>query len=114
MNDFASIYGFKLSDSFYSNHLYGAFNWISSESPSFILNMLSSKKANGGIAALKLVCLCTILLIIKILRFPASRIDHMKKKKRSLKYYLFFMIFIIFYPFSKLINVLIENLSDWE
>lgn len=114
MNDFALQYDFRLVADFYSNHLYGALDWITLSSPGLILEMTNPKSAKDKISALKLICLRIILLILKCMRFPANAIDYKKERMKSYKYYFLFLMLLIFYPFSKLTNICLQYRSNSE
>jgi SAM-dependent methyltransferase len=114
MNDFAVQYNFVLIVDYYSNQFYGAINWITRERVSFVLGLTSLKQAKDIVSVVKLICLRGVLLLIKLMRFPAHLIDYKKDKMRKLRYYSLFLIFFIFYPLSKLINSCLDYMSDTE
>jgi len=116
VNELAANHGFYPVASFYSNHLYGAIDWITLESPRLILLVTSKGKAKNIISVLKLISLRAILLAIKLARFPANAIDYKKNKLRTHQYYLLFLLLLIFYPFSKSVNMFLHCMSDreWE
>jgi len=114
MNDFAIQHDFKLVFDYYNNHFYGALDWITLSSPLFILNMTNPKRAKDKISALKLACLCVILSVIKLMRFPANTIDYKKGRMKKYKYYFLFLMLLIFYPLSRLTNIYLKYMSDLE
>lgn len=114
MNEFAAQHDLELVFDYYSNQFYGALNWITLSSPGFILEMTNSKKAKDKISVLKLTYLCIALLLIKFMRFPANTIDYKKEKMRKYKYYVIFLLLLIFYPFSKLANIYLKYKSNLE
>ena len=113
MSRFAIKYGFNLEVDYYSNQFYGAVDWITQAGLSFILEMTSPQKTKDNISAFKLICLRTLLLLIKFMRFPANTIDYKRDKMKGCKYFLFSML-LIFYPFSKLTNIFLEYMSNSE
>ncbi len=114
MNDFAFQHDLELVFDYYSNQLYGALDWITLLSPSLILNMTNPRQAKSNISALKLACLCIVFMLIKLMRFPANTIDYKKEKMKYYKYYTLFLMLFIFYPFSKLTNIYLQNMSNSE
>jgi hypothetical protein len=114
LNDLAIKYDFSSAAEFYSNQLYGALDWITLESPGFILQMTGIKNAKGKISVIKLIILRAVLLLIKFLRFPANAIDYKKNKMKNHKYFLLFSMLLVFYPISKLTNIFLKSMSNWE
>ncbi len=114
MNELAAGHGFSLSADFYSNQFYGAVNWITLESPKLILEMTGPIGSKDKISALKLIFLRWVLLIIKLMRFPANTIDFKKGKMKMYKYYLLSIILSALYPLSKLTNIYLKHKSNAE
>lgn len=116
MNSIAATFGFHLDFDYYSNQFYGAIKWVTQESLSFILNITSTKKAVSLFSAFKLIYLRILLLFVKCLRYPANAIDHKRKSMKSYKYYFLFLMLLMFYPFSKLTNIYLQNKanSEWQ
>jgi len=99
---------------YYGYQFYGTLEGITLLSPGLILNMTNPKKAKDKISALKLIFLSAVLVSIKLMRFPANTIDYKKGKMIGYKYYLHFLVLLIFYPFSKLTNIYLKGMSDAE
>ena len=116
MNDFAARCNLKLVFDYYSNHFFGALDWITLSSPLFILKMTNPIKAKNKASALKLGFLCVFSFLIKIMRFPANTIDHKKKIMKKHEYYFLFFALLVFYPLSKFTNICLKSMSDseWE
>lgn len=114
MNNFAFQYNFELVFDYYSNQFHGALDWITLLSPVLILSMVNPKKAKNKLAALKLACLGIVLVLIKLIRFPANTIDYNKGRMKKYQYYLLFLILLIFYPLSKLTNIFLRSMSNSE
>jgi len=116
MNNFAIGHGLSLSFDLYGNQFYGAVDWITLSSPLFILNMFNPKKAKDSLSALKLICLCAILGVIKVMRFPSNTIDYNRESLGKHKYYVLFFLLLIFYPLSKLTNIYLKRgcRLEWE
>ena len=116
MNEFALKYGFKLEFMYFSNHFYGALDWISLAGPETIWQIFNPQKAADLISALKLISFLSFFMFIKVMRFPANTIDYKRKSFKSYRYYLLFLVFLLFYPFSKLLNVLLQYKvkKEWE
>ena len=114
MNDFAVQYNFELVFGYYSNQFYGALDWITLLNPMLILEMTTTKTAKDKISALKLACLSIALVLIKLMRFPANTIDYNKRRMKRYKYYFLFFMLLIFYPLSKLTNICLKYMSNWE
>jgi SAM-dependent methyltransferase len=114
VNDFAAQYDLELAVDYYSNQFYGALDWITSSSPVFILEMTNPRQAKDKISALKLIFLRITLLTIKVMRFPANTIDYKRNKMKKCKYYFCFLAFFLLYPFSKLMNIFFEHMSNLE
>jgi SAM-dependent methyltransferase len=114
MEYFAINHRFKLACDYYSHQFYGALNEITLLSPYLIFDMINPKQAKNITLAIKLSLLFLVLLVIKILRFPANTIDYKKKKMIAFKYYLSFFMLGVFYPLSKLINMFLRFESDLE
>lgn len=114
MDNMANQYHLKLTLGYYSLQFYGAVDYITSLSPAMIFNMLNPGKGKNTISILKLLLLCGILETIKILRFPSNAIDRGNPKTNDYKYYFLFLMLLILYPLSKLINISLQTLSDFE
>ena len=114
MNNFAIQHDLELVFDYYSNQLYGALDWITLLSPALILNMTNPRKAISKLSVLKLACLCIVFMLIKLMRFPANTIDYKKEKMKYYKYYSLFLMLLVFYPLSKLINIYLQHMSNSE
>jgi len=114
MDHAARLYDLGPVLDYYSNQFYGALDWITLLSPGLILDMTNPGKAKDKISALKLIFLTSILIFIKLMRFPANTIDYKKGKMKWYKYYFLFSALLIFYPFSKLTNVCLKYMSNAE
>lgn len=114
MNNFAIQYDSQLVFAYYSNQFFGALNWVTLSSPLFILDMCNPRRAKNKASALKLACLLAVLLFVKFLRFPANIIDYKRSKFERYKYYILFILFLVQYPVSKLTNIYLKHMCDWE
>lgn len=92
---------FELEKEFYSNHYYGAINWITSSHPRYALMLSDPAQAIDEIAMQKLKKLRINLVSISILRLPAKIIFNMlhKPKKRFIDHVLLILA-LPFYFFS--------------
>ena len=114
MDSHARKYDLKPVFGYYANQLYGSLDWISLLSPGLILDLTSPHKGKNIISKCQLMFFCGLFQGLKILRFPANAIEHKKGIMKSHKYYSLFIILMLFYPFSKLLNVCLRSMSDWE
>jgi hypothetical protein len=114
MNGFAAKHRLGLVFDYYSYHYYGAIEWITLLNPLLILEMVNPLKARDVISTLKLAFIAVILLMIKVLRFPANTIDFKRLKLGKFKYYSLFCLLFVFYPFSKLLNAFLRHMANLE
>lgn len=105
-------YGFRLTVDYYSNQYYGAIDWITINTPNFILNLTAYSNAKDSISANKLKKIRINLLTLNLLRLPSVVFN----KKTLNKYFPYFLIALILYPFSQPINSHLKKNAkiEWE
>ncbi len=108
---------FKLNKAFYSNHYYGAIEWITSSHPKFVLLFSDSARANRVASRRKLDRERVRLLFITALRMPMQIVSQLLKKgdKRA-KHYLLLLMALPFYVFSRPIDKYWKRKSreEWD
>ena len=114
MDDAAKRHRLNPMLGYYANQFYGSLDWITLLSPGLILDLTNPCKGKDTISACRLMVLCGLFQGMKVTRFPANAIDHKKGTMKGHKYCLLFLALMIFYPFSKLLNVSLRSMSDWE
>ncbi|MCP4650705.1 MAG: class I SAM-dependent methyltransferase [PVC group bacterium] len=116
MNELASKYSFKSEFAYFSNHFYGAIDWISSARPETIWQIFNPQKSADMFSSLKLIGFLILFMFIKVMRFPANTIDYKIKSLKSYQYYFFLLIFLLIYPLSKLINIYLKYKTriEWK
>lgn len=117
MNLLVAKYGFKLTKEYYANQYYGTIEWITRTSPKFVLTFASPKNAKDMKSAIKLASSMIWLLLLNLLRRPASALDSLKGiRTKRMGHYLMFTVGIVFYPISQPLNLYLKNKAkkEWE
>ncbi|MBU1086626.1 MAG: methyltransferase domain-containing protein [Candidatus Omnitrophica bacterium] len=107
-NDFKPVFNY------FNNHFYGAIYWITIGKPWGMWAFFNPTGAKDFISGLKLIGFYCLFMLIKCLKFPANTIDYKKATMKSSNYWLFFVIFLLFYPFSKLIKIYLDYKAKQE
>lgn len=81
----AAASGFELAREFYSNQHEGAINWITQNSPSFVMMLTEPAKAKDAEARKELSKLRKKLIPISALRYLHGRVKNFNPKKRTAK-----------------------------
>ena len=96
---------FKLQKEFYSYQYNGAIDWITIESPKFVLMFSDTSQAINKKAKQKLKKVRMYLTFITMLRLPANIITRvLTKKNKQLKHYILLLMALPFFVFSNPID----------
>lgn len=108
--------GFKPVANYFANHFYGAIYWLTIGKPAVIFSYFDPSDAKDFISAIKLIFLYFMFMLIKIVKFPASTIDNKKAARKGSKYWIYFVLFFLLYPISKLINIYLDHKvkQEWD
>lgn len=97
--------GFELRKEFYSNHYYGAIDWITFSNPRFVLMFTDSSRAVNKDARRKLNQERMRLIFITALRLPVQIITKLlNKRNKQPKQYILLLVGFLFYLLSKPID----------
>jgi len=108
---------FTLQRQYYSNHYYGAVNWITGKSPVFILKLTDFSKAVSDKARKKLKTERIRLLLINVFRLPSIILSMLMntKEKHAGHYMLMLMslpLNIVSFPFHYYWNL--RAIKEWN
>ncbi|MDH3215811.1 MAG: class I SAM-dependent methyltransferase [Candidatus Krumholzibacteria bacterium] len=93
--------GYTLQAEYYSNHYYGAIDWITREHPRFALKFTNGAKAVDDAARRRLRRLQLFLMAIMALRLAVNVTNRFRaKRQRRIRHYLWLVAALPFYPFS--------------
>jgi len=108
--------GFKPVFSCFANHFYGAVYWLTIGKPSFMFFCFDPRDAKDFISAIKLTFLYFMFMFIKIVKFPVNSIDYKKSTMKNFKYWICFVLLVLFYPISKLITIYFDYKikQEWQ
>jgi cyclopropane fatty-acyl-phospholipid synthase-like methyltransferase len=109
--------GFTLQKEYYSNHYYGAIEWITNCDFQFILMFTDTSTAIDEHAKRRLKKLRIFLLTIKALRLPANIVNRfLNNRKKTVKDCLLFIFALPFYILSKPIDSYWKKKTrqEWE
>lgn len=98
---FCETKGFQLQKEYYSNHYYGAIEWITNSDPRFVLMFSDTSQAVNKDAKRKLNKARQYLIFITALRLPAQIVSKLiNKRHKQIKHYLLLLWALPFYVFS--------------
>ncbi|MCX7744997.1 MAG: class I SAM-dependent methyltransferase [Flavobacteriales bacterium] len=110
-----SVRNFKVEKVFFANVLFGSIEWITSSDLKLIKKITELKNLKKSVYAIPLSLFRVFFLSIYFIRVPAIKIGgYFKKINRRKKYRLLFLLALLFYVPSLIVNTLIIGLSSFE
>lgn len=109
--------GFVLTQQYYSNQYFGAINWITQSGPSFLRMFTDTSQALDKEAESELKKLRYQLLGIWALRYPVAFVEsRLRKVNRSMRDYIFLIMGLPMYVFTKPVDtyIKVKVLKEWE
>ena len=114
----AAKYNFKLVIDYYANQYYGALDWIMDEAVKYIIELGNPPlQAKDNLSKIKLLFIIAKLLVLYIIRYPALILETAREDRRkSLKHFCWFILLMILYPFSWVVNSNFEKkvAEEWK
>lgn len=114
LKDLAGEKSFFLINEFYSNHFYGAIEYITKSSLKFILILTDTRLAVDRVAKVRLISLRVLLSLIFFIRRPLENIREYFKEKGTLKHSVFCILIGPYYIFSLFIDSYFLKRADIE
>jgi SAM-dependent methyltransferase len=106
---------FQLRQAYYSNHYYGAINWITQSGPWFVKTFTDPSQAINAESRSKLQKLRLQLFLMWFFRYPAAFIEiKLRKRNRSVLEHLLIVACLPFYLFAKPMDLYLKSKANDE